>query len=141
MTPDPLPLAAAQRRLGRPGRPRRHPENGHVSGHDERDAAQPREMTRANGPATGAGVSPTADTPPAVVLEPLAVVSVPPALLSLDDAGRYLGGLSARTVAEYVASGLLAPVPLPGRRGRRSRRVVLAREDLDRLVASWKRRS
>jgi len=69
-------------------------------------------------------------------------VAVAPALLSLDDAGRYLGGLSARTVTEYVDAGLLRPVPLPSRRpGKTSRRVVFARADLDALVASWKQRA
>jgi hypothetical protein len=104
-------------------------------------AAQPREITPQNNGENEAGVRHTAAPAPAVTLEPRAVVAVAPALLSLDDAGRYLGGLSARTVAEYVAAGLLAPVPLPGRRGRRSRRVVFARADLDALVASWKRRA
>ena len=138
MTPE-LPLAAAQRRLGKPGRPRKHPENGHDAGHVENGAAQPREIAPQNGAENGACVRPT---PAADGETPLrAIVSVAPALLGLEDARRYLGGLSARTVTEYVDAGLLRPVPLPSRRpGKTSRRVVFSRADLDALVARWRGR-
>jgi len=65
---------------------------------------------------------------------------VAPALLGLEDAGRYLGGISARVVRDYIRDGRLTPVPLPGRRGISSR-VLLLREDLDALVARWRRRA
>jgi len=55
-------------------------------------------------------------------------------LLSVPDAGRYLGGLSVRTVEGYIAAGLLTPVRLPSPRGGRLSRVLLDRVDLDRFV-------
>jgi hypothetical protein len=62
------------------------------------------------------------------------LVTVAPALLSVADAGRYLG-VSSRTVEGYVAAGLLAPVRLPSPRGgRHLGRVLLERAELDRLV-------
>ncbi|HEV8612714.1 MAG TPA: hypothetical protein VGQ73_04325, partial [Gemmatimonadales bacterium] len=80
-----------------------------------------------------AGVRP-APSPPA------AVVTVPPALFDLEAAGRYLGGLSAWTIRDYIEAGLLRPVPLPSPSGKPLRRIVLAREDLDALVARWRGR-
>jgi hypothetical protein len=63
------------------------------------------------------------------------VVTVAPALLSVADAGRYLG-VSARTIESYVAGGLVLPVRLPSPRGgRHLGRVLLERAELDRLVA------
>lgn len=139
MTPE-LPLAAAQRRLGRPGRPRKNVQNGHNNGQALAGAAQPRETSSANGHENGARVAPT----PAVDIRTphKEIVSVPPALLGLADAGRYLGGLSARTVYEYVDAGYIKPVLIPGRvGGKTSRRVVFARVDLDALVARWRGRA
>ena len=72
MTPE-LPLAAAQRRLGRPGRPRKHAQNGHNSGQAITAAPEPRDTASANGHDSGARVTPT----PAVDTAPLAVVTVP----------------------------------------------------------------
>jgi DNA-binding transcriptional LysR family regulator len=67
-------------------------------------------------------------------------VTVPPALLDLEASGLYMGGLSAWTVREYITAGLLRPVPLPSPSGKPLRRIVLAREDLDALVARWRSR-
>ena len=140
---DELPLAAASRRLrGVPGfpraagRPKKHPENasanGHVSGQADDGAPQARVAMSENGPMKSAG----AQQAPVVALErPSApLVTVAPALLSVGDAGRYLG-VSTRTVEGYVAAALVTPVRLPSpRSGRRLARVLLERAELDRLV-------
>src|SRR5262249_25600445 len=107
----PLPLAAAQARLGKPGRPRKHRENGHVDGQVATRGPQPRSEANRNPDDEGAGVRP-APVPPA------AVVTVPPALLGLEAAGLYLGGLSVWTLRDYIAAGLLRPVPLPSPSGK-----------------------
>jgi excisionase family DNA binding protein len=133
---DPLPLAAAQRRLGRPGRPRKHPENGHNVGQTENGAPQPRENTPQNDRETGARVRRTP-----VVTEKVPrgeVVQVPPALLSIPDAGRYLG-LKPRTIRELIKREELPPVrPPAGSSG--ARRVLVSRLDLDALVRRWQGR-
>ncbi len=140
---DERPLAAASRRLrGVPGfpraagRPRKHAADGHVSGHDDNAVSQPRTVTSENGDALSAGVRSTPEPVPTVTLERLSgdIVAVAPRLLSVRDAGRYLGGLSTRTVEGYVSSGLLTPVRLPSPRGGRLGRVLLERAELDRLV-------
>src|SRR5262245_22506729 len=139
---DQLLLAAASRRLrGVPGfpraagRPRKHSDDadGPVVGHVEgASVTQPR--VRVSERVKGAGVRQT----PAAPLEssPAAPVTVAPALLSVIDAGVYLGGLSVRTIEGYIAAGLLSPVRLPSPRGGRYLgRVLLERAELDRLVA------
>ncbi len=145
---DELPLAAASRRLrGVPGfpraagRPRKHPENGpadgHVSGQARSGDAQPLAMTSENGPRDSAGVRSAPAPAPTVALERSSgdIVAVGPALLSVADAGRYLG-VSPRTVEGYVAAGLVVPVRLPSPRGgRHLGRLLLERAELDRLVA------
>jgi len=144
---DKRPLAAASGRLrGVPGfpraagRPRKHAADGHVSGHDDNAISQPRTVTSENDDALSPGVRQT----PGVALEQVAgaVVQVAPALLSVADAGVYLGGLSVRTIEGYIAAGLLAPVRLPSPRGgRHLGRVLVSRLELDRLVAQARGRS
>ena len=110
---DELPLATAARRLrgipgypGRPGRPRKHPEsapaNGHVSGQAAGSVMQPGAVTSENGCGGSAG----ARQAPVVALERPSgdVVRVGPALLSVRDAGRYLG-LSPRQLRGELRSG------------------------------------
>jgi hypothetical protein len=148
MHPDERPLADAARRLrGVPGfpraagRPRKHADeaDGHAVRHVEpASVAQPRASTSESG--AGAGAQKT----PGVALEPssTATVTVAPALLSVPDAGVYLGGLSVRTIEGYIATGLLSPVRLPSPRGgRHLGRVLLERAELDRLVARARGRS
>jgi hypothetical protein len=55
-------------------------------------------------------------------------------------AAAYLGGLSTWTIRDMLAAGVLrrVTVPLPGGRG--LRRVLIDREDLDRLVEEAKQR-
>ncbi len=146
---DERPLAAASRRLrGVPGfpraagRPRKHAADGHVSGHDDNAVSQPRTVTSENGDALSAGVHSAPAPAPTVALERSSgdIVAVAPALLSVADAGRYLG-VSPRTVEGYVAAGLVVPVRLPSpRNGRRLARVLLERAELDRLVEQARRR-
>jgi hypothetical protein len=94
---------------------------------------QPRAETSVNGRHFGARVYQA----PVVKLERPAgdVVTVAPALLSVADAGRYLG-VSVRTIEGFVAAGVMVPVRLPSLRGgRHLGRVLLERAELDRLVA------
>lgn len=104
-----------------------------MDGQTEKRTPQTRAVAKGNPRAEGAGV-PSAPLPPATV------VTVAPALLDLEASGRYLGGLSAWTVRDFIEAGLLRPVPLPSPSGKPLRRIVLAREDLDALVARWRTR-
>ena len=135
-----LPLAAASRRLrsvpGFPraaGRPRKDPENGHAAGQAKNGASQPRAVASDNECAESAGVR---QTPGAAFERSAGAVVTSPALLSVADAGIYLGGLSVRTIEGYIAAGMLSPVRLPSPRGgRHLGRLLLERAELDRLVA------
>jgi len=148
---DERPLAAAsRRRRGIPGfpraagRPRKRAPDGHVSGHDDNAVSQPRTVTSENGDALSAGVRSAPAPVPTASLEQSAgvLVKVPPALLSVADAGVYLGGLSVRTIEGLIAAGLLVPVRLPSPRGgRHLGRCLLERAALDRLVEQARGRS
>jgi hypothetical protein len=106
---EPLPLASAATRLrGKPGRPRAH------------EAPAPRSTPE------------TAQTSKASV-----PALCPPRLLDLDAAGAYLA-VSPWTVRDLIAAGTLARVRIPLPNGGELRKVLLDREDLDRLVARWK---
>ncbi len=94
--PDHLPLAAAQRRLGKPGRPRKQ---------------EP--------------------------YQPVQVSACVPRLLDLDATAAYLG-LSAWTVRDLDAAGVLARVRVPLPNGGELRRLLFDRVDLDRLIDVWK---
>jgi len=61
----------------------------------------------------------------------------PPRLLDLDAGAAYLA-LSPWTVRDLIAAGILARVRIPLPNGGELRKVLLDREDLDRLVAAWK---
>ena len=67
--------------------------------------------------------------------QPAAVVS--PRLLDIEAASAYLA-VSGWTLRDLVSSGTIprVRVPLPG--GGELRRVLVDREDLDRLIAVWK---
>ena len=153
MSDKQLPVADASRRLRdvpgyprRPGRPRKQPENGHASGQADNAAAQPRRVVDENRHGESAGVRQTPSHAPTVALglPSGAVVTVAPRLLSLRDAGLYLGGISETTVREYLKTGLLTPVRLPAPPrfrhgvqappGKHLGRVVVAREELDAIV-------
>lgn len=125
-----LPLAAAQARLGRPGRPRKHPAPGHDTGITP---SEPRAKT-------GADWRPLASQATA----PLA------RLLDVEAAAVYLG-ISPWTVRDLHAAGRLPRVRLPAgqpkrRKGRlpsardELRRLLFDRGDLDRLVEAGKER-
>jgi excisionase family DNA binding protein len=64
-------------------------------------------------------------------------VVCPPRLLDLAGAAAYLG-LSGRTIRELIASGALRRVRIPLPTGGTLRKIVLDREDLDRVVDRWK---
>lgn len=112
-----LPLAAAQARLGRPGRPRKHPIAGHDAG------------ITAPEPRVRSGDERRALAPIASAHERR--------LLDLPAAARYLG-LSPWTLRELVGNGTLRRVRVPLPNGGELRRVLLDREDLDQLIARWK---
>jgi excisionase family DNA binding protein len=64
-------------------------------------------------------------------------VSCPPRLLDLEAAATYLG-LSSWTIRDLIANGTLKRVQVPLPDGQTLRKVLLDREDLDRLVTTWK---
>ena len=68
------------------------------------------------------------------------VDALPPRLLDVKAAARYLGGLSIWTVRALVADGHIRPVELPSvrRPGERSRRLLFDRVDLDAAVDRWR---
>jgi len=112
-----LPLAAARERLKRkPGRARKA-ESGHVPGT----------------PSAGRGVN------GGLAGGTLAVQASEPRLLSLDDTARYLG-VSAWTVRDLEAAGVLTRVRIPLPNGADLRKLLFDREDLDRLIEGWKER-
>jgi hypothetical protein len=120
MSLDPLPLAEASKRLrkpaGRPPKPRAVAEqaSGHPAGPP---LTRVPELTVA-------------------VLWPLS-----PRLLSLPDAGRYLG-VSTWTIRDYFAAGLLTRIKLPAACGGDLDRVLVDRLELDALIVrsggAWK---
>lgn len=113
--PIELPLAAAQRRLGRPGRPRKHPvtpESGHTTG-----TASPRTRTTSGAPC---GAEPQQG-------------QVLPRLVDLHGAARYTG-LSYWTLRDLLDGGVLKRVRLEHGDGRELRRVLLDVRDLDRWI-------
>lgn len=64
----------------------------------------------------------------------------PPRLLDLGASAVYLA-VSPWTVRDLIAAGTLARVRIPLPNGGELRKVLLDREDLDRLVAAWKDRA
>lgn len=120
-----LPLAEASVRLRkRPGRPR-NPVVADI---------------RTTGAVAGQASAPAA-APPAMRLFERPVAEVWPRLLGLEQAAAYLS-LSVWTVREYLAAGVLSRVELPsatdGVTKGTTRRVLLDRVDLDRLVEASK---
>ncbi len=86
--------------------------------------------------------SQTESTASRAVRGSFAVVPVPPRLLNLLNAARYLD-VSIWSLREWVALGIVPRIriPLPNtekRRGGEMRRVLVDRADLDRLIESWK---
>lgn len=120
----PLPLADAQRRLGRPGRSRKQPLEG--------DRPLVGEAT--GRPARPPSMRVTASALPGLCPSPSELA---PRLLGLEDAGRYLSGLSSRTVRTLLATGALHRVRLPLGQSE-LRRVLVDRLDLDRLIEASK---
>ena len=58
-------------------------------------------------------------------------------LLDLQQAARYLG-VSPWTVRDLEASGVIPRVLIPLPNGRELRKLLFDRDDLDRLIESWK---
>src|SRR5262249_51774575 len=122
MTPE-LPLAAAQRRRARPGRPRNARSEEPANGHDLGIAPpQPRVKTKGNGRA----------------LVRQASAPLPARLLDLHAAAAYLGGLSPWTIRDLVAAGRLPRVRLPLAGDRECRRLLFDVRDIDRLIEASK---
>lgn len=119
MTPE-LPLARAQHRLGKPGRPRKGTAG-----------AQPTNGTRVNGGAEGSGQDSESGRPTPLTER---------RLLDVAQTAAYLGGLGTDTVYELDASGVLTParVVITGKSGKQLRKVLFDRLALDRLVDGWR---
>ncbi len=116
------PLAQASERLRdkpgfpkRPGRPRVHPEHGHVP------VTSPSRTRMDSGPE------------PRPLVPQASVPVVLPRLLGVREAGAYLG-ISPFTIRNMVRDGRLPVVHVPG-----LTRVLLDIKDLDGLVDAWKR--
>ena len=147
MTPD-RPLADAQRRLGKPGRPRKTAPDGHTTG------TPPAQTRMDSGRVHGA------EAPQAAALSPRlldrgdavgsssrssASASQPlrnqnpagPRLVNVSGAAAYLG-VSVWTVRDLHACGALRRVQLPLSGGRELRRLLFDRHDLDRLIEAAK---
>ena len=67
----------------------------------------------------------------------VAVAPVVPRLLDVEGGARYCG-VSAWTIRDLEATGVLARVRIPLPNGGELRKVLFDREDLDRLIARWK---
>ena len=122
---EPLPLAAAQARLGRPGHPRTQPLEAAPKG-DRRVTAPP--PTRMD-----SGAAPRSSVEQASALLPR--------LLSVAAAAGYLS-LSEDTVLELLAAGTFQRVTVPApvtakRRGGAIRKVLLDRLQLDAAISAW----
>jgi hypothetical protein len=114
---EPLPLLEASKRLRKSaGRPRK---------------ARPLDAMPSR-PVAGQASAPLAD-PPTVRGFERPVAEVWPRLLGLAQAAAYLS-LSVWTIREYLAEGILRRVDLPSATHGTTRRVLLDRADLDRLV-------
>lgn len=114
-TPSSLPLAAASQRLrGRPGRPRKA-----ESGQDGAMLDTGSHLTT--------GLERSALAPQARV----------PRLLDLRATAAYLG-VSAWTVRDLDAAGVLRRVRVPLPNGGELRKLLFDRTDLDRLIEAWK---
>jgi hypothetical protein len=129
---DPLPLAAAQARLGRPGRPRKQPEKG-----DTRVTAPPR--TRMSGGENGSALAVQAGA----LAQAGQVSALLPRLLTVPAASAYLS-LSEDVVLELMDAGTFMRVTVPApvtakRRGGVIRRVLFDRLQLDAAVDAWSR--
>ena len=120
----PLPLADAQRRLGKPGRPRTRPLEADrpLAGEAEGRPARPPSM---RSPAsTWPGLCPPGR-------------DLAPRLLDVEAAARYLGALSPRSVRTLIDSRVLRRVRVPLGEGE-LRRVLVDRLELDELIERWK---
>lgn len=123
-----LSLQAASARLrGRPGRPRKL---------GSAEATQASALPRyGRNPLQERQFSHAAANVPGNV----PVAALIPRLLDLPAASAYLG-VSAWTVRDLEAAGVLARVRVPLPNGGELRKVLFDREDLDRLIAAWKDR-
>jgi hypothetical protein len=123
----PLPLADAQARLGRPGRPRKHPPKTLMDG--DRTVTSRPEIRIDSGPQG----RPLAHQASALL----------PRLLTVKAAAKYLS-LGEDTVLELLDAGTFRRVTIPApvtakRRGGAIRRVLLDRLQLDEAIAGWSR--
>ena len=122
---QPLPLAAAQARLGKPGRPRTRPVEPTENGDRTVTAPPPGRIN--------SGAAPRASVHQASALLPR--------LLSVQAAAGYLS-LSEDTVLELLAAGTFQRVTVPApvtakRRGGAIRKVLLDRLQLDAAISAW----
>jgi len=128
-----LPLAAAQRRLGKPGRPRKAlaPAPG-------AEGARP---SAGSGPAADSAAPLPARSPGVTLRTGLGTGSSatpPPRLLDVAGAAAYLG-VSPWTVRDLEGAGLLPRVRVPLPSGGALRRVLFDRAALDALIDGWAR--
>jgi hypothetical protein len=65
------------------------------------------------------------------------LAAIAPRLLDLECSARYTG-LSGWTLRDLEAAGILRRVRIPTANGGELRKLLCARDDLDRLIESWK---
>jgi len=70
-------------------------------------------------------------------VEPAQRSQIPPRLLSLKATATYLG-VTGWTVRDLDAAGVIKRIRIPLPNGGELRKVLFDREDLDRLIATWK---
>ena len=76
----------------------------------------------------------TTDLSPTAAANAAGCTPISPRLLDIRACAVYLGNISEWTVRDLIASGALKRVVLPGTNGRDLRRVLVDREDCDRLI-------
>ncbi len=121
-----------KRQPGRPRKPLPGPHLGHNPG-------TPMQNPRVDG-SDQRGALVTVAVVPIDQIAPqtkVPVVQVAPRVLSLHDAARYLG-MSEWTIRDMEHSGLLPRIRVPLPNNGELRKLLFAREDLDRAVEAWK---
>lgn len=116
MSETPFYLPSARR--PHPGRPRKHPENGHTPG---TQAVQVVEQKGQEGR----------------TLAWQACAPALPRLLNIDATAQYLD-VSTWTIWTFLDNETRKPVRIPRENGKNVRKLVFDRLDLDALVTKWK---
>ncbi len=120
---------------GKPGRPRKPLPGPHLGHNPGTPMQNPRvDGSDQRGALVIQAVAPIDQIAPQTKVP---IVQVPPRVLSLRDAARYLG-MSQWTIRDMEHSSLLPRIRVPLPNNGELRKLLFAREDLDRAVEAWK---